>query len=148
MAIALGEAGARLILNGRNEARLTAFANELARANIPCECALFDVADFASVRRFFAHLETIDFIVNNAITMTPKSFAAADSPDFDATSRSCVGAAFEAVRAARPALARAAKARGDASVINVATMYATVAPDPKVYSEPGQMSPPHYGAAK
>jgi NAD(P)-dependent dehydrogenase (short-subunit alcohol dehydrogenase family) len=27
-------------------------------------------------------------------------------------------------------------------------MYAHVSPDPKLYSEPGQMSPPHYGAAK
>ncbi len=27
-------------------------------------------------------------------------------------------------------------------------MYASVSPDPKIYSEPKQMSPPHYGAAK
>jgi NAD(P)-dependent dehydrogenase (short-subunit alcohol dehydrogenase family) len=52
------------------------------------------------------------------------------------------------VRAARPALVRAARESGGASVINIATMYASVSPDPKLYSEPGQMSPPHYGAAK
>ena len=46
------------------------------------------------------------------------------------------------------ALVRAAEKWGDASVINVASMYASVSPDPKLYSAPGQMSPPHYGAAK
>src|SRR5262249_4359504 len=43
---------------------------------------------------------------------------------------------------------RAARERGDASVVNIASMYGSVSPDPKLYSEPGQMSPPHYGAAK
>jgi NAD(P)-dependent dehydrogenase (short-subunit alcohol dehydrogenase family) len=33
-------------------------------------------------------------------------------------------------------------------VINIATMYAAVIPDPKLYAESGQMSPPFYGAAK
>jgi NAD(P)-dependent dehydrogenase (short-subunit alcohol dehydrogenase family) len=68
--------------------------------------------------------------------------------DFDQTYRSAVTASFEAVRAARPALVRAAREAGGASVINIATMYAHVSPDPNLYSEPGQMSPPHYGAAK
>jgi NAD(P)-dependent dehydrogenase (short-subunit alcohol dehydrogenase family) len=59
-----------------------------------------------------------------------------------------VTAAFEAVRAARSLLVRAVRDAGDASVINIASMYAQAGPDPKLYSEPGQMSPPHYGAAK
>jgi NAD(P)-dependent dehydrogenase (short-subunit alcohol dehydrogenase family) len=80
--------------------------------------------------------------------MTPKSLAEVTPEDFDISYRSAVTAAFEAVRAARPALTRGASESGDASVINIATMYASVSPDPKIYSEPKQMSPPHYGAAK
>lgn len=148
MALGLGRAGAHLILNGRNEVRLRSFANELNGAGISAECAAFDMMDFASVRAFFAGRPRIDVLVNNAVTMTVKSFADVQPDDFESTYRSAVTAAFEAVRAARPALAAAARQAGDASVVNIATMYAAVSPDPKLYDEPGKVSPPHYGAAK
>jgi gluconate 5-dehydrogenase len=148
MAWSLGQAGAALILNGRNGNRLNAFANELDRAGIAAECAVFDMMEFASVRQFFSSRHRIDVLINNAITMTPKSLALTAPDDFDQAFRSAVTASFEAVRAARPALARAARESGGASVINVATMYAAVSPDPKLYGEPAQMSPPYYGAAK
>jgi NAD(P)-dependent dehydrogenase (short-subunit alcohol dehydrogenase family) len=148
MALALGRAGAALILNGRNLARLEAFAAELAGGGIACECAGFDMMDFDTVRRFFHARTRLDILINNAVTMIPKSFAEVTPSDFDSAHRSAVTASFEAIRAARPALSRAAAKWGDASVINVATMYASVSPDPKLYSTPGQMSPPHYGAAK
>lgn len=41
MAWALGEAGATVILNGRNPNRLSAFASELGAAGIAVECAAF-----------------------------------------------------------------------------------------------------------
>jgi gluconate 5-dehydrogenase len=148
MAVALGEAGARLILNGRNESRLKTFAEELTRAGIPSTCAVFDVMDLGRVREFFSSLERLDVLINNAVTMTPKSFEGTQVEDFDAAYRSSVAAAFEAARAAKPALIRAAAERGDASIVNIASMYASVSPDPRLYGEPGQMSPPHYGAAK
>jgi len=148
MALALGEAGAHLLLNGRNDARLQAFASELAAFGIRAECAAFDMMDFSAVRRFFAGRPLIDVLINNAVTMTPKSFESASPDDFDQTYRTTVTAAFEATRAARPALARAARESGGASVINIATMYASVSPDPKLYSDPNKVSPPHYGAAK
>jgi NAD(P)-dependent dehydrogenase (short-subunit alcohol dehydrogenase family) len=148
MARTLGGAGARLILNGRNGERLRALADELRKDGIASECTVFDMADFESVRRFFGSRSTLDILVNNAVTMTPKSFDAATPEDFDQVYHSAVTAAFEAVRAARPALLNAARSSGDASIVNIATMYAAVSPDPKLYSEPGQMSPPHYGAAK
>ena len=148
MAFALGHAGATLILNGRNLPRLEAFAAELGRSGIACECASFDMMDFDSVRRFFGGRPRLDILINNAVTMAPKSLGEVSPADFDSAYRSAVTASFEAIRASRPALVRAAQKWGDASVINVATMYASVSPDPKLYSAPGQMSPPHYGAAK
>ncbi|HXJ01702.1 MAG TPA: SDR family oxidoreductase [Micropepsaceae bacterium] len=148
MAFALGEAGARLILNGRNAARLGAFACELKKCGIAAECATFDMMDFESARRFLGEVPQLDVLINNAVTMTPKSLAQVTPEDFDLCYRSAVTAAFEAVRASHGALTRAASEFGDASVINIATMYASVSPDPKLYSEPKQMSPPHYGAAK
>jgi NAD(P)-dependent dehydrogenase (short-subunit alcohol dehydrogenase family) len=148
MAFALGRAGASLILNGRNAQRLEAFAVELKKAGVDAECACFDVMDFERVRQFFHDRYSLDILINNAVTMDPKSLAEVTPGDFDTAYRSAVTSAFEAVRAARPALARAAEKWGDAGVINIASMYGFVSPDPKLYSTPAQMSPPHYGAAK
>ncbi len=148
MARALCCAGAHVIINARDDAKLADFEAALLGEGHSVERAAFDVADIARVKDFFASLPRLDILVNNAIAMTPKPFAALDASDFASTYASSVTASFEAVRAALPALRGAASACGGASVINVASMYGIVAPDARLYDEPGQQSPFHYGPAK
>jgi NAD(P)-dependent dehydrogenase (short-subunit alcohol dehydrogenase family) len=148
MVWALAECGAHVILNGRQDQRLQAFAEELKGGGFACECAAFDMADFDAVRRFFTGRERLDILVNNAISMTPRPFAALEPGDFEKTYISSVTAAFEATRAALPALRKAVSVTGEARVVNIASMYATVAPDKRIYSRPEQASPFHYGPAK
>lgn len=148
MALALGQAGAHVILNGRSEEKLKAFEREMKEAHWSAECAAFDVADFPRVREFFAALPRLDILVNNAIAMTPAPMAKLEPSAFDETYRSSVVAAFEAVRAALPAMRNGAKQSGEASVINIASMYGSVAPDFRIYAKPEQASPAHYGPAK
>lgn len=148
MALALGQAGAHVILNGRSEAKLKEFEREMKAADCSAECAAFDVADFDKVRSFFAALPRLDVLVNNAIAMTPAPLAKLEPTAFDETYRSSVVAAFEAVRAALPALRNAVAQSGEASIINIASMYGTVAPDSRIYAKPEQASPAHYGPAK
>lgn len=148
MASALAQAGAHVILNGRREQRLRDFAAELQAAGHSCEIAVFDMADFKAVRAFFAPRERLDVLVNSAIQMRVKPFAELAPEDFAETYMSSVTAAFEAARAALPALRKAASVAGEARIVNIATMYATVAPDKRIYSQPEQQSPFHYGPAK
>ena len=148
MARALCGAGARVILNGRDDSKLKDFEGELKSAGHSVCRAAFDVADFSAAREFFGGLERLDVLVNNAIAMTPAPMAALTPEAFDETYRSSVTAAFEAARAARPALAAAARAVADASIVNIASMYALVAPDARLYGRPEQASPLHYGPAK
>ena len=148
MSRVLAEAGAHVILNGRSDRKLEDFEGELRREGLSCERAAFDVTDFPRLREFFAGRARLDVLVNNAIAMTPKPFAAMEPGDFAKTYESAVTAAFEAVRAALPALRHAVAAAGEASVINIASMYALVSPDARIYSEPAQASPFHYGPAK
>jgi NAD(P)-dependent dehydrogenase (short-subunit alcohol dehydrogenase family) len=148
MTIALLDAGASVIINGRDEARLEAFASELNAPGRGVRCAAFDMGDVAAVRRFFANESRLDILVNNAVSMQTKPFDALAPEDFETTYRSGVVAPFEAVRAALPALKQAVAASGDASIVNVASMYGLVSPDKRIYTAPGQASPAHYGAAK
>ena len=148
MSFALAEAGAHLILNGRNETRLKAFEAELKAQGHSCESAAFDMADFERVRAFFGGRERLDVLVNNAIAMTPKPFAKLEPADFAQTYMSSVTAAFEAARAGLPALRKAVAAAGEARIVNIASMYANVSPDKRIYAKPEQASPFHYGPAK
>jgi NAD(P)-dependent dehydrogenase (short-subunit alcohol dehydrogenase family) len=45
-------------------------------------------------------------------------------------------------------LRAAVAAHGDASIVNIASMYGIAAPDSRIYSNPDQASPFHYGPAK
>jgi NAD(P)-dependent dehydrogenase (short-subunit alcohol dehydrogenase family) len=148
MARILGEAGAHVILNGRTREKLVAYAAELKADGISSEVAPFDVADTAAVRAFFGSRERLDVLVNNAILMQGKPFAALEPSDFAVTYASGVTAVFEAARAALPALKKAAAAAGEARIVNIASMYAAVAPDKRIYAKPEQASPFHYGPAK
>src|SRR6202012_650129 len=120
------------------------YESELLGRGHSVERVVFDVADSAKVRAFFSKLPRLDVLVNNAISMTPKPFAQLEPDDFEKTYMSSVTAAFESVRAALPAL----KASGNASVVNIASMYGSVSPDARIYSRPEQQSPFHYGPAK
>ena len=148
MARALCEAGAHVILNGRDDTKLKPLEDELRSEEHSVERAAFDVADFPKVRSFFASRSRLDILVNNAIAMTPAPFGALTPDSFDQTYRSSVTAAFESARAALPGLRTAVAATGDASVVNISSMYANVAPDARVYGKPEQASPFHYGPAK
>jgi NAD(P)-dependent dehydrogenase (short-subunit alcohol dehydrogenase family) len=147
MARILCEAGAHVILNGRDDARLKRFQGGLDR-NFSTEIAAFDVADFKASERFFAARPRLDVLVNNAIAMTPAPITELTPQAFDETYRSSVTAAFTAGRAALPALRAAAAANGSASIINISSMYGLVSPDTRIYDNPDHASPLHYGPAK
>lgn len=148
MSRALGAAGAHVIVNGRDAAALAAFAATLGREGISAEPAAFDVLDIPALRAFFAARPRLDVLVNNAVAMQVKDFAALAPEDFARTFASSVTAAFESCRAALPALKQGVRAGGDASVINIASMYGLVAPDARLYDDPARQSPFHYGPAK
>jgi NAD(P)-dependent dehydrogenase (short-subunit alcohol dehydrogenase family) len=148
MARALAEAGAHVIVNGRDREALTGFAAGLAREGFSVEAAAFDAHDVAAIRDFFGRLNRLDVLVNNIGFMQARSFAELTPEDFAATFGATVTTAFESVRSALPALRVAMAVGADASVINVSSMYGRAAPDGRLYDRREQQSPFHYGPAK
>jgi NAD(P)-dependent dehydrogenase (short-subunit alcohol dehydrogenase family) len=144
-------AGARVILNGRQAARLDALRAKLRQENHdPDQIAIcaFDVRDEAAFARCLSHLPRLDILVNNAITVEMGTIENATAEQFATAYDSGVRAAFGAMRVAEPVLLKAVNATGHAAVINIASMYGLVSPDPSIYGATGLNSPPAYGPAK
>jgi NAD(P)-dependent dehydrogenase (short-subunit alcohol dehydrogenase family) len=153
MARALAEAGAHVVLNARNRDALEALAAELRSHGGSSSIACFDVtgeaATEASLDQIADKHGRLDVLVNNASAGRPGTFEAATAADFDQAYRVNVTAAFHLLKLSLPLLKEAAKqTTGGASVINIASMYGSVSPDPSIYGFSGANSPPYYGAAK
>lgn len=148
----LAEAGAHVILNGRSN-KVAKLADEFNSRGLKASPAIFDVTDPKAVAAAIKRIETehgrLDVLVNNAYSGRTATIETATGEDFSSAYEIAVTAAFRLVQKAKPLLEKAAAANpGGASVINIASMYGTVSPDPLIYGESGMNNPPFYGAAK
>jgi NAD(P)-dependent dehydrogenase (short-subunit alcohol dehydrogenase family) len=152
MAEALAAAGAHVIVNSRKPDALEILCADLRRKGYQVSAACCDITDDAAVQEQLARiggkLGRLDVIVNNASAGHPGTIASATVADFEQVYRVNVVASFRVVQAAIPLLKEAAKLAGGASVVNIASMYASVSPDPSIYGRSGANSPPYYGSAK
>jgi len=153
MARALAYAGAHVVLNGRTQNGLDALEGELTNAGLSASVACFDVTDESAARRNMGLIGEqyggLDVLVNNASTVRPGTMEDATAADFEQLYRVNVVAAFQLLQLATPLLKEAGSRRaGSASVINIASMYGSVSPDPSIYGTSGANSPPYYGPAK
>jgi len=144
MAHALAQAGAHVVLNARRIAPLENLCGKLTDEGLKASIAPFDIMDPDARRHALKSLPRLDVLINNAYTGRPGPLESATHEDFARAFESGVTAAFDMTRAALPAL----RASGRASVINIASMYGHVSPDPALYGDSGLNSPPWYGAAK
>lgn len=150
---ALCEAGAHVILNGRTLQTLEKFADDLRAKQYTVSTAAFDITQEHLLKEHVQNIESeygrLDILVNNAYAGQSGSIETATWQDFDQACRVCLTAAFGLIRITKPLLEKAAaQNRGGASVINIASMYAVVSPDPSIYGDSGANNPPYYGAAK
>jgi len=134
MAKGLAGAGAAVVLNGRNEARLSAAVRSLKEAGLAAAARAFDVADEAAVKDAFEVFDAegvaIDILVNNAGAIVRKPIVELSTEEFRRVVDGHVTAAFQVAReAARRMIARG---RGG-KIINIGSLMsevgrATVAP--------------------
>ncbi len=138
LARALGQAGATVVLNGRDTAKLDRAADTLRDAGITVELAVFDVTDqpaaAAGVARIEAEYGPIDVLVNNAGIQRR-----APLEEFPAeTWRELMRTNLDSVFFVAQAVARGMIARGRGKIINICS----------VQSELGRPSIAPYAASK
>ena len=124
----LAEAGAVVVLNGRNEEKLAGATKTFEAAGLKARALAFDVADEAAVKGAFARLDVegapIDILVNNAGVQLRKPMLDIATDEWRRVIETDLTAAFVMAReAARRMIARG---RGG-KIINIASLAAEVA---------------------
>lgn len=133
MAVGLAQAGATIVLNGVNQARLADAASELRTLGVTVHEACFDVTDEAAIiesfERFDAQGIAIDILVNNAGIQIRKPMIELETADWRRVIETNLTAAFVIGReAAKRMLPRKA-----GKIVNIGSLMsglgrATVAP--------------------
>ena len=127
MARGLAEAGARIVLNGRDLAKLEASAATLRASGLKIETASFDVADSASVdagvRELVARVDAIDILVNNAGVQHRGPIEEFSDADWRRLMATNLDAPFFLARAVIPAM----KARRAGKIINIGSLMSSLA---------------------
>jgi NAD(P)-dependent dehydrogenase (short-subunit alcohol dehydrogenase family) len=151
MAGTLAAAGAQVWLVGRRRDALVALAEKIGAAGgqaVPHVADITAPGAFAGLaERVEAESGRLDVLVNNAHVGRGGTLATSRREDYAEAAALALTAPAEAMSALRPLLVAAA-ADGSPSVVNVASMYAVVSPDPRIYERPEQTNPPYYGAVK
>ncbi|WP_226627639.1 SDR family oxidoreductase [Alloyangia pacifica] len=133
MAEGLAACGAKVVLNGSNEARLAQAVDEMRAAGFAAEGACFDVTDETAIctafDRFDAEGLEIDILVNNAGIQFRKPMLELDTADWQRVIDVNLTSAFVIGREAAKRMAQ----RGSGKVINIGSLTsdlarATVAP--------------------
>lgn len=119
----LRDAGARIILNGRNEAKLAAAAAALGGA----DCLAFDAVDHGAVRTavdgYEAETGAIDILVNNAGMQHRTPLEEFEPDAFEHLMRTNVSSVFNVGQA----VARHMIGRGAGKIINIASVQTALA---------------------
>jgi gluconate 5-dehydrogenase len=145
---ALAEAGATVVIASRNLANCRKLARRIRGWNGSALALKVDVTGNSSVKNCIARIRKrcgrLDVLVNNALAKAVTTPRRTEPKDFTATLEGSLTSAYRVTRAALPLLRKSPTA----SVINVSTMYAMVAPDPETYRGTKFFSAIGYGEAK
>jgi NAD(P)-dependent dehydrogenase (short-subunit alcohol dehydrogenase family) len=134
-AVALGEAGAELILLSRTHKELEEVAERVNALGARATVVICDVTDDAKLRSVIACLERLDVLVNNAGTNIPEPFVGVSEAHLDEQLALNVRAAFLVAQAGvRKMLEASDRRERGGSVVNISSQMGRVgAPLRSVY---------------
>jgi NAD(P)-dependent dehydrogenase (short-subunit alcohol dehydrogenase family) len=149
----LATAGAHLVLSGRRSDKVDDLGERIASLGSGVTVLPFDI-ESAEQRELAStnivdRLGRLDGIVNNAYAGRPGTIESTTVEDFERACAFNLSAPFHLVQLALPLLKAAGQRNaGGAAVVNIASMYGMVSPDPTIYGTSGSDNPPYYGSTK
>ncbi|MFH1884104.1 MAG: SDR family oxidoreductase [Planctomycetota bacterium] len=110
--------------------------------------AMVDIGSTESIRKthqqIVAEYQKIDILVNNAYFGTPGSLEGMTEENWNKGIDGSINSVFRCTKEIIPSM----KKLLSGSIINIASMYGTVSPNPEIYGDSGFDNPPNYGAGK
>jgi len=150
---ALCEAGATVVVNGRDGKKVQSFVEKMERKGFNCYGVPGDITSPRVVDTIEAAIKNrsgnLNILVNNAYNASTGTMATTMPEDFERSYRIAVIASFNLMKKLRLLLEKGAKqSKSASSIINISSMYSLVSPDLSLYEGKGHENPPCYGAAK
>lgn len=142
----LHEAGAKVIVGGRDEPKFEAAFPDAADI---CFHPL-DVSSTESIKRCFADVNrmsgSIDVLVNNAAYLSGQFPEEISDKDLAFSFDGVIGSVYKCIREVIPYM----REQQSGNIVNIASMYGVVVPDFNVYEGDclSNFNPPQYGASK
>ena len=146
----LGAAGADLVLTARQQRQGEALVSDLSNAGVNARFFACDLTDKDDVARLVASAadDPVHGLVNNAYSGGAGSVETASPEAWREAYEVAVVSAQRLLQLLLPNLRRAAAKAGEASIVNIGSMYGNVSPDIAIYADKSSSNPPFYGAAK
>jgi len=150
MAFALAKAGAHILVNSRSYNRAMSLVKKLNDAKYSAETFVCDITNEDQLKNSMKTFvnKPLHILINNAYSGEGGTIKTATTQEYRQSYEVTIVAAHNLLRFAFPALCLAKDQSGDASVINISSMYGLVSPDLRVYDSPIGSNPPFYGASK
>lgn len=146
---ALLDFGAHVFVNSRSKAKYDDIIKNLDRRfKNKITPAIFDLNNYKKVKFFFKNDIEIHTIINNAFNCKTSDFEKFNKNDYDNTFKLGLTSVAHLNSCALKSLKKGSANIGTASIINIASMYGVVSPNPKNYNSKKENNPPHYGSMK
>jgi NAD(P)-dependent dehydrogenase (short-subunit alcohol dehydrogenase family) len=141
--------GARVYLASRNEKKNVAFSSYLAnKYKTDVFYTNMDTKDSSSVKEAVNQIllkeKKIDVVVNNSYDGKTGGMLSGTESDWMASFDGSIHSTYRVIKEVLPIMIN----QKNGNIINIATMYGVVSPNPDIYGSSGQNNPPHYGSAK
>lgn len=145
---ALAEAGATVVITSRCLERAAAAASAFRAEGLQVEGRVLQPGDEDSTRHLVESVVErhgrLDILVNNAVANLLKPVEQIRVSEWEAVMKVNLTAGLLLSRTAAPLL----RSGGSGSIVNIASIYGVVAPDPALYGSSGLNSPVVYGVSK
>jgi len=149
MCESLAEAGARVVVAGRDIEKCRKKADELSgKYSVSCMGINMDISSKKeiekSLEKIYKDTERIDVLVNNAFYGISGDIRDISEEAWQKSIDGSINGVFRCTQAVLPYMEK----DGAGSIINISSMYGVVSPDPGIYGDSGFNNPPNYGAGK
>lgn len=146
MSIGLKQAGAKVYITGKDTSKLgevfPTFMENLLGVSV------LDISHSSSIKKAFKQIwnkeKRIDILLNNAVYGREEDFHAVDDSKLLQEIDGTIGGVYRVTKAIIPYL----EMNKGGAIINIASMYGLISPDPSIYDENTRRSPPGYAIGK